>query len=699
MTSAQSTGKILTFYSYKGGTGRSMALANVAWILASSGKRVLTVDWDLEAPGLHRYFYPFLMDRDLTSSEGVIDFVNEFADAAMTPLEKDTELPKDWYIPYSNILQYATSLKWDFPGDGRLDFIPAGRQGVSYASRVTTFSWPNFYERLGGGVLIEAAKKRMLEAYDYILIDSRTGVSDTSGICTVQLPDVLVVCFTMNNQSIEGASAVANSVYDQRARDGVRVFPVPMRVEMGEKEKLQVRRNYAHTKFLRFPGHLNKDEREQYWGEVEVLYVPYYAYEEILASFSDTRQEFNSVLASAVRLTSYLTNGEVKESAPIEERARARVLAEYARQPLEINLAEEQAQAAESLFTHLAAQEQEATRRFFTRLVRPTRSDEVGKETLLRVFINEFNSVELKVLNDFSYVHLVAIEQNGEGEPQTVKIADEALLRGWKRLQDWIIKDRDFLLWRQQLKTSIKDWENNNRDKGALLSGELLAKAKGWRERRGDELNEAEKHYLDESVLAESVQITEAEKFIATEKQHDRWRIFNRATVFVLLLILAISGYAIWRVNRQATEREEEVRRNLKASVANYQRGVNELALCDVEKDEAKRKVHLDAATKDFQEAIKLNPQYAEAYNGLGKALQKTSRDDEAIDNYSKAIELRPDFTEAYFNRGLTYLDEDDLVTKDYDQIISDFTQVINSNAVNPQSPQVPIAYNGLLET
>jgi MinD-like ATPase involved in chromosome partitioning or flagellar assembly len=31
-------------------------LANVAWILASNGKRVLTIDWDLEAPGLHRYF-------------------------------------------------------------------------------------------------------------------------------------------------------------------------------------------------------------------------------------------------------------------------------------------------------------------------------------------------------------------------------------------------------------------------------------------------------------------------------------------------------------------------------------------------------------------------------------------------------------------------------------------------------------------
>ena len=52
-------GQILTFYSYKGGTGRSMVLANTACLLAQQPEGnggILTVDWDLEAPGLHRYF-------------------------------------------------------------------------------------------------------------------------------------------------------------------------------------------------------------------------------------------------------------------------------------------------------------------------------------------------------------------------------------------------------------------------------------------------------------------------------------------------------------------------------------------------------------------------------------------------------------------------------------------------------------------
>ncbi|MGC0347043.1 hypothetical protein RKD34_002623 [Streptomyces sp. SAI-218] len=65
-------GRVITFYSYKGGTGRTMALANTAWILAANGKRVLAVDWDLEAPGLHRFFHPFLDPKALSATPGVI---------------------------------------------------------------------------------------------------------------------------------------------------------------------------------------------------------------------------------------------------------------------------------------------------------------------------------------------------------------------------------------------------------------------------------------------------------------------------------------------------------------------------------------------------------------------------------------------------------------------------------------------------
>jgi MinD-like ATPase involved in chromosome partitioning or flagellar assembly len=297
------SGKIITFYSYKGGTGRSMALANVAWILASNGKRVLTLDWDLEAPGLHRYFYPFLLDKDLTTSDGVIDFVTNFALSAITPFESNKEPPPDWYVPHANILRYATSLEWEFPDHGTIDFIPAGRQGASYSTRVNSFNWQDFYDRLGGGAFINAAKERMRVEYDYILIDSRTGVSDTSGICTVQMPDILVVCFTLNNQSIDGAAAVTSSVRNQRKESELLVFPVQMRIENAEKQKLELRKEYAKGRFIQFAHHLKGGEQEQYWAAVQFPYLPYYAYEEILATFGDKPGEPNTLLASAERLT------------------------------------------------------------------------------------------------------------------------------------------------------------------------------------------------------------------------------------------------------------------------------------------------------------------------------------------------------------------------------------------------------------
>src|SRR5215213_7898778 len=248
-----SPGTIITFYSFKGGTGRSMSLANVAWILASNDLRVLVVDWDLEAPGLHRYFAPFLIDKELTSSDGVIDLIIDYAAAAMTPKEGSGPLPDDWHLPYANILRYATSLNWKFPGKGRLDFIPAGRQGPSYSTRVNSFNWQDFYERLGGWSFLEAVKEKMRAEYDYILIDSRTGVSDTSGICTVQMPDTLVICFLLNNQSIEGAADVAVSVQKQRKDSALRIFPVSMRVENAEKDKRDRRKEYAKSRFAQFP--------------------------------------------------------------------------------------------------------------------------------------------------------------------------------------------------------------------------------------------------------------------------------------------------------------------------------------------------------------------------------------------------------------------------------------------------------------
>src|ERR1700733_13176034 len=135
-------GKVVTFYSFKGGTGRTMALANVAWILAANGLRVLVVDWDLESPGLHKFLQPFL-DADVSEKPGLVDFIRRYewaaADAGIPPenLEIGTEESRlaarravigliDQHVGLG--MDYALPVYWDFPGYGALHFLSPGKQ-------------------------------------------------------------------------------------------------------------------------------------------------------------------------------------------------------------------------------------------------------------------------------------------------------------------------------------------------------------------------------------------------------------------------------------------------------------------------------------------------------------------------------------------------------------------------------------------
>jgi cellulose biosynthesis protein BcsQ len=330
-------GRVVTFYSYKGGTGRTMALANVAWILAAAGRQVLMIDWDLEAPGLHRYFGPFLEDPELSRSPGLIDFFAEFAEGARVEALKQTaarpSAAPDWYQQYSDLLRFAVPVDHEFSSGGSIDLIPAGRQGPSYGLLVNSMHWDDFYDKLGGGVFLETVKAQLRKEYHYILIDSRTGLSDTAGICTVQMPDELVVCFTLNRQSIAGAAAIADSAGRARRKPsgepGLKIWPIPMRVELAEKERLEAARSTTRDQFASSLWHLKRTQRAQYWEGIEVLYFPYYAYEEVLATVADRPRTSATLLNAMEVITGHLTGGAVSQFAAITETDRLALLARY----------------------------------------------------------------------------------------------------------------------------------------------------------------------------------------------------------------------------------------------------------------------------------------------------------------------------------------------------------------------------------
>jgi MinD-like ATPase involved in chromosome partitioning or flagellar assembly/tetratricopeptide (TPR) repeat protein len=190
---------ITTFYSYKGGVGRSMALANIAVLLSSRGLRVLVVDWDLEAPGLERFFSYF---RIQPSSAGLLELLRT----------SETSGTCDALSNLSRVEGKLEERSFTF------SLLPSGREtDVDYVSKLESFDWETFFAR-GGGAVIETMREQWLGAFDITLIDSRTGLSDACGVCTIQLPDILVALFTANYQSLYGVRDIIRLAIDARAR-------------------------------------------------------------------------------------------------------------------------------------------------------------------------------------------------------------------------------------------------------------------------------------------------------------------------------------------------------------------------------------------------------------------------------------------------------------------------------------------------
>jgi len=226
-------GSVVTFYSYKGGVGRSFALANIAVILAEWGARVLVVDWDIEAPGLDHYFGPYLKTAP---AAGVLDFL---ADC-------QGNTPRSWDA-------YATRI--DLPDEKRgLHFMPAsGGSGIDYTRLLQDLDWDELYREHALGARLEELRAAWVDAFDVVLVDSRTGITDFSGLSTVQLPDILAFLFTANRQSLEGCVDVTRRA--MAARQGLAVdrpallpLPIPARFEQREEyDRAQAwRKRFAH---------------------------------------------------------------------------------------------------------------------------------------------------------------------------------------------------------------------------------------------------------------------------------------------------------------------------------------------------------------------------------------------------------------------------------------------------------------------
>jgi tetratricopeptide (TPR) repeat protein len=338
-------GRIVTFYSFKGGTGRTMALANAAWILAANGKRVLVADWDLESPGLHRFLQPF-MNPAVGNEPGIVDFIRRYewrakeqaasiADSDMSAEEKNRTLQEATaeltVEMVAQVGQYTVPVDWSFPGNGTIDFLTPGRQGNGvYANALSALDWDTLYDDLGGNLFFDALRAELKNSYDYVLIDSRTGLSDIADICTLHLPDMVVDCFTLSTQGMEGAAKIAEQIQKRSERD-ITILPVLMRVDHTQRTNVLVGLRLAQSLFSGLPKGMSAAERDQYWAEVQVPYLPAYAYEETLAAFGDRPGDRDSLLPSYERIVARITGNEVTALLPLDEWKRLRTRLQFAR--------------------------------------------------------------------------------------------------------------------------------------------------------------------------------------------------------------------------------------------------------------------------------------------------------------------------------------------------------------------------------
>lgn len=542
-------GRIISFYSYKGGTGRSMAAANIAWMLALSGNRVLVIDWDLEAPGIHRYFHPFLEDKELLESPGLLDMVeNLAAHAATASAPLDTELVD--IIDYIEPLEWPrgarSNISWKQFGErARIDLMPAGRQGPAYSRKLSTFNWIDFYERLGGKRLLEAARRQMREIYDYVLIDSRTGVSDTSGICTVEMPDTLVICFTLNEQSIRGAVAVAQSVREQRSQSGVavpqpsatrpspplppfRMFFVPTRVEItSEREKREIALDIAQRTFAPYLDHVVPQAQDRYWGAVQMAYFPYYAFEEIPAVFGDKPNELLS-LTTAIREVARAITDEPDVGLPAlapepaaAEEVRREILSWHLRPSL--GSLTDAARRAQEIYERSNETQRKLMLRTLLRLVLIEPSGAAtGRATPLRDLDGNLGGMARLL----AFRGLLILRE--QRPTPTVAFADAALLQEWEPLRHAIEGDRPFLTWHTSLIAAAESWKQNARDESTLLRGRVLDEAVAWQRQRIEDLGSEECKFIQDSLTAaervqgeaEAVQarVAELERTLAEER-------------------------------------------------------------------------------------------------------------------------------------------------------------------------------------
>src|SRR5262245_36973777 len=130
-----------TFYSFKGGVGRTMALVNTAFELTKRGRRVLLVDFDLEAPGLDTFDLP----HPQAPTPGIVEYVTDYLSGSSIP-----KVEKYLYEITRTVRRTG----------GQMMVMPAGLQDDTYGARLNAIDWQALYSAHDGYLMFEDLKRQ-----------------------------------------------------------------------------------------------------------------------------------------------------------------------------------------------------------------------------------------------------------------------------------------------------------------------------------------------------------------------------------------------------------------------------------------------------------------------------------------------------------------------------------------------------------
>ena len=183
------------------------------------------------------------------------------------------------------------------------------------------------------------------------------------------------------------------------------------------------------------------------------------------------------------------------------------------------------AQHAEKVVGDIDTAHQDTLRRLFTTLARPDRD---GRFVRRPVALDHLPAVQRRLVPTLADGRLLVVSRSSAGL-DIVEIAHQALVEHWPRLRTWLVRDREFLAWREQVASQRERWEYENRPDSALLRGATLAAAADWLPIRRDDLPLTDLDYLQRSA----------------NRQHREVRRWRMVTAVLAVLVLAAATLSV----------------------------------------------------------------------------------------------------------------------------------------------------------